>query len=337
MPPNPPKSRYYDQGGLRALAEALLETFGRRITCSVCEVVSPKFNAFCLNEGGNPTKDGLKRRFFRCRHASQQKQDNDSSCPTLSCEKYIARALETIGWKRTEDCRRDVVTQCRRRELTVLQIEAPIPEPSIAPSGRNRADLTTSDTASRSLKRAGTTRGGDGDDERERKEREPSPPRKRTHRETCPKSNPDRTHPKSTKDLTIEFQRLQDSVLSFGRYLGIVEDGEDQAIDPRRTNPPLPSTIPDSEGDTNNSFAFEPHSPPSASWAFLQSTPTPPGTPSQLRPSPDAWCVKGKEEGVVGSPEVVLIGSSSPHRQETIRRRPPSVFRAFARTVHIKA
>ena len=356
MPTNYPKSRYYDQGGIRALAEALLDAFGRQITCSVCEVVPSKFNAFCLNEGGKPTKDGLKRRFFRCRLASQQKQENDSSCPTLNCEGYIARAFETIGWKRVEDRRRDVVAECRRRELDVGRIEAPIPQPLTRPSDRRRADPTSDEIARRPLKRPPTRRGEDGDGEKEGYRF--SPESKRTCQETksgnsqitlgpihnqitprsiynqiTPKSIDDRTRAqsvqetrslKSPSDLTIEFRRLQDSLLEFGRYLGVVE----RTVDQKPAVRPLPSTIPDSEDDgRSDPFDFPPPSPVSASWAFLQSTPTPPGTPLHPRPSPDYPHRRGDET------EVIVIESSSPRRQETIRKTPSSVFRAFAKTV----
>lgn len=109
-----PSTAFYEQGGLRRLAEALLSEYGRHITCASCPKVHERYNAFCLDEGGKRLKGGEKRRQFRCRNTAQRKRDEDRGCPTLPVEKFIRRAFQTIGFMRVDEIRRETVQLCQQ-------------------------------------------------------------------------------------------------------------------------------------------------------------------------------------------------------------------------------
>jgi hypothetical protein len=135
-------ANWYDQQGLRNVAELLLRRYGRHITCAICLEVHPTRNAFSLDQSGKRAGGNLKRRNFRCRNSVKQKELTDSSCPALSCGRFIQRALRTLGSERVEWARTQIL---RRREgqdhLSCTKISKPFRREETPPSSTNEDDI----------------------------------------------------------------------------------------------------------------------------------------------------------------------------------------------------
>lgn len=118
-------TKYFDQDGVRTVAEYLHQKYGHLITCEVCVKVEGELKAYNKDEGGKAASDGSKRRQWRCRNSVAVRKKTGATCPIKSCSGYIQRALVTIGNELVEAARQKILLQVESELGSVKQITLP--------------------------------------------------------------------------------------------------------------------------------------------------------------------------------------------------------------------